>query len=101
MSEVALQRLFSILSHGGCVTAIDGWVAQTPKPHPNEAEEKKEAQQLHLQRLPLFYQVLIFFCVCPALCDDDQRIISKSEISESKINESFFERHFLCRPTLS
>jgi hypothetical protein len=63
---VALQRLFSILSHGklvGCVTAIDGWVAQTPKPNPNEAEDKKEAQQLHLQRLPLFYQVLIFFLV--------------------------------------
>ena len=57
-NEVALQILadefFSILSHGklvGCViTAIDGWVAQTPKPHPNEAEDKKKAQQLHLQR---------------------------------------------------
>ena len=67
-NEVALQRLadefFSILSHGklvGCVTAIDGWVAQTPKPNPNEAEDKKEAQQLHLQRLPLFYQVFKFF----------------------------------------
>jgi hypothetical protein len=42
---VALQRLadeFSILSHGelkGCVTAIDGWVAQTRKPYPSEAED--------------------------------------------------------------
>jgi len=44
-NEVALQRLadeFSILSHGeleGCVTAIDGWVAQTRKPYPIEAED--------------------------------------------------------------
>ena len=48
-----LQKLaneFAILSHGellGCVTAIDGWVAQTRKPFPSEVDDILSIRNRH------------------------------------------------------